>query len=272
MYITMDKTNKHTANYVKSLRSNGKYSFTDDELFKSMSKSKSNVRKDIDRLRNKGLIKNIRRGFYTIIPDEYTNMGVLPVDIYVDDLMKYINKQYYVGLYSAAMLHGAAHQQPQEYYIVTESPKPRNIKKEMFIINFSEKRNFPKYGIEESKTLTGYLKLSNKELTFLDLIYYMKTLGGINRIITILDELREDIKIGNFKEVIKNEFPATVYQRAGYILEHVFNDKKLSDIIENKLTQQKNPRRTLLNPSGKKIGDINNKWKIQININIESDI
>ena len=268
----MDETNRRTANYIKKLRSNGKYSFTDDELYKFVSKSKSNVRKDIDRLRNKGLVRNIRRGFYTIIPDEYTNMGVLPVDIYVDDLMKYINKQYYVGLYSAAMLHGAAHQQPQEYYIVTASPKPRNIKKDMFIINFSVKRNFPVYGIEDSKTMTGYMKLSNKELTFFDLIYYMKTLGGINRIITILDELREDIKISNFKEVIKNEFPVTVYQRAGYILEHVFNDKKLSGILENKLKQQNNLRRTLLNPYGKKIGDINNKWKIQININVESDI
>jgi len=32
--------------------------------------------------------------------------------------MKYLHKKYYVGLYSAAMLHGAAHQQPQEYYMV----------------------------------------------------------------------------------------------------------------------------------------------------------
>ena len=263
--------NKHTTDYIKRLRSNGKYSFTDDELFKSVSKAKNNVRKDIDRLRNKGLIKNIRRGFYTIIPDEYTNMGILPADIYVDDLMKYLNKQYYVGLFSSAMLHGAAHQQPQEYYIITNSPKPRNIKKERFVINFSEKRNFPIYGIEEKKTLTGYLKLSNRELTFFDMIYYVKNLGGINRIITILDELREEIKISNFKEVVKNEFPNTVYQRAGYILENVFQDEKLAGIIENRLMHLKT-RRTVLNPLGKKIGEFDNKWKVQVNIKIESDI
>ncbi len=267
----MDNTNKHTADYIKGLRSIGKYAFTEDDLYISILKTKKNIRKDLDRLRDKGEIKNIRRGFYTIIPDEYSNMGTLPVELYTDDLMKYLRKKYYVGLFSAAMLHGAAHQQPQEFYIVSASPKPRNIKKKKFIINFSEKKKFPVYGIEEKKTLTGYLKLSNKELTFFDLIYYVKNLGGINRIITILDELREEIKISNFKDVVKNKFPNTVYQRAGYIMEHILHDKKLSSIIENKLSREKT-RVALLNPSGKKYGEADNKWKVQVNIKIESDL
>ena len=267
----MNNSGKHSAAYIKELRSIGKYSFTDDELFKAVPKSKSNIRKDIDRLRNKGVIKNIRRGFYTIIPDEYTNMGALPVDLYVDDLMKYLDKQYYVGLFSAAMLHGAAHQQPQEYFIVTESPKPRNIRKEKLIINFSEKRNFPVYGVEKKKTLTGYLKVSGRELTFLDLIYYVKNLGGMNRIITVLDELREDIKTNDFKAVLKNDLPNTVYQRAGYILEHILHDEKLTGIIGHRLSRLK-IRKTLLSPLGKETGEIDHKWKVQVNVNIESDL
>ena len=267
----MNNINKHTADYIKQLRSNGRYAFTEDDLYKSVIKPKKNIRKDIDRLRDKGVIKNIRRGFYTIIPDEYSNMGILPVELYADDLMIYLHKKYYVGLFSAAMLHGAAHQQPQEYYIVTASPKPRNIKKEKLIINFSEKRKFPAYGIEEKKTSTGYLKLSNKELTFFDLIYYVKYLGGMNRIITILDELREDIKINKFKDVVKNYFPNTVFQRAGYILDHIFHEEKLSDVIENKLSSEKMSI-ALLNPSGKKLGAVDNKWKVRVNSKIESEI
>jgi predicted transcriptional regulator of viral defense system len=267
----MNNVNKHTVDYIKHLRSNGRFAFTEDDLYKSVIKPKKNIRKDIDRLRDKRVIKNIRRGFYTIIPDEYSNMGMLPVELYADDLMEYLHKKYYVGLFSAAMLHGAAHQQPQEYYIVTASPKLRNIKKENLIINFSEKRKFPAYGIEEKKTSTGYLKLSNKELTFFDLIYYVKNLGGMNRIITILDELREDIKINNFKDAIKNDFPNTVYQRAGYILDHIFHEEKLSGIIENKLSSKKMSVAPL-NPSGKKLGDIDHKWKIQVNNKIEIEI
>ncbi len=267
----MSDTNKHTANFIKELRSNGRYAFTDNDLFQSVDKDKKNIRKDLDRLRDKGEIKNIRRGFYTIIPDEYSNMGALPVDLYADDLMKYLNKKYYVGLYSAAMLHGAAHQQPQEYYIVTDTPKPRSIIKEELKLNFSEKKKFPIYGIEEKKTSTGYLKVSNMELTFFDLIYYVKNLGGINRIITILDELREEIKISNFKDAIKNEIPTTVLQRAGFIMDKIFHEEKLSSIIEQKLLKE-NTRVALLNPSGKKSGEVNDKWKVQVNIKIESDL
>ncbi|MCD4698425.1 MAG: type IV toxin-antitoxin system AbiEi family antitoxin [Bacteroidales bacterium] len=267
----MNVVTKHTVDFIRDFKSNGKLAFTVDDLYNSVPKSKKNLRKDLDRLRDRGEIINIRRGFYTIIPDGYRNMGTLPVELYADDLMKYLQKKYYVGLFSAAMLHGAAHQQPQEYFIVTEAPKLRNVKKEKFIINFSEKRKFPVYGIEKKKTDTGYLKLSNKELTLFDLIYYEKNLGGFNRIITILDELIEEIKIGNFKEVVKNEFPLTVYQRAGYILEHIYHDEKLSNIIEKRLLKEKT-RVTLLNSSGKKIGNVDKKWKVQVNIEIASEL
>ena len=267
----MNIINKHTVDFIRDLRSNGKYAFTTDELYEAVPKDKRNLRKDLDRLRDKGQIMNIRRGFYTIIPDEYRNMGTLPVELYADDLMKFLQKKYYVGLFSAAMLHGAAHQQPQEYYIVLESPKPRNIKKKKFIINFSEKRKFPVYGVEEKKTSTGYLKVSSKELTFFDLIYYVKNLGGMNRIITILDDLREEMKVTNFKDVVKNDFPNTVYQRAGYIMDQIFYDEKLSLILENKLKKEKTSN-TKLNPSGKTSGKINYKWNLQINIKIDKDL
>ena len=267
----MDTTARHTIDYIKDLRSNGRYAFTTKGLYKAIHKDKKNLSKDLDRLRDKGEIMNIRRGFYTIIPDEYRNMGALPVDLYVDDLMKYLQKRYYVGLYSAAMLHGAAHQQPQEYFIISEAPKPRSIKKNRLIINFSEKKKFPIYGVEEKKTSTGYLKASNKELTFFDLIHYVKNLGGMNRIITILDELREEIKISNFKDVVKNDIPNTVFQRAGYILDQIFYEEKLSNILEHKLSKE-NTRTALLNPSGKRQGEINAKWKVQVNTEIESDI
>ena len=81
----MDVTSKHTADYIKELRSNGRYTFTEDDLFKSVHKDTKNIRKDLDRLRAKGVIKNIRRSFYTIIPEEYSHMGMLPADFYIDD-------------------------------------------------------------------------------------------------------------------------------------------------------------------------------------------
>jgi len=276
-YIACDISNdmnaaiKHTSDFLRTVRSNGRYAFTIDELLTVIPKSIRNIRKDLDRLKRKGEIVNIRRGFYTILPPEYQNMGVIPVDFYIDELMKYISKIYYVGLYSAAMYHGAAHQQPQEFYVITQSPKPRKIKNDVFLINFSEKKNFPQYGIEEKKTETGYFKISNKELTFLDLIYFEQSIGGYSRIVAILEELTESLNLLKMKEVVKNDFPTSTFQRAGYIAENILYNEKLAAIFETKLAKL-NPKTVLLKSSGEKIGERDDKWKVIINIQIDSDI
>jgi len=267
----MNTAIKHTSDFLRTVRSNGRYAFTIDELVNVIPKSIRNIRKDLDRLKEKGEIVNIRRGFYTILPPEYQNMGVIPVDFYIDELMKYISKIYYVGLYSAAMYHGAAHQQPQEFYVIAQSPKPRKIKSDDFLINFSEKKNFPQYGIEEKKTETGYFKISNKELTFLDLIYFEQSIGGYSRIVTILEELAESLNLLKMRDVVKNDFPISTFQRAGFIAENILNNNKLAAIFETKLAKLK-PKTVLLKSSGQQVGDRDDKWKVLINTQIDSDI
>jgi predicted transcriptional regulator of viral defense system len=267
----MDSSIKHTGDFLKTVRGNGKYAFTTEELINGIPKSVKNIRKDIDRLKEKGEIVNIRRGFYTILPPEYKNMGVIPVDFYIDDLMAYISKTYYVGLFSAAMYHGAAHQQPQEFYVISKSPKPRKIKNDNFMINFLEKKNFPVYGIEDKKTETGYFKISNKELTFLDLIYFEQSIGGYNRIITILEELTESINLNKMRVAVKNDFPVSTFQRAGYITETILNNNKLAAIFGTKVAKFKT-KTILLKSSGQPVGDRDDKWKILINTQIDSDL
>lgn len=262
---------EHTGDYLRYLRSNGKYSFTINDLSEAIPKDNKNLRKDLDRLREKGEILNVRRGFYINVPDEYRNMGTIPVELYVDDLMRYFKSKYYVGLFSAAMLHGAAHQQPQEFFIINESPSIRNIKKNKFVINFSEKNKFPIYGIDERKTDTGFIKVSNRELTFLDLIYFEQKLGGLNRIITILKELVEEMQKSSFIKILQNPFPLTVFQRAGYILECILNKEDFALLLEKRLRKE-NYRNTLLSPLSKDIGETNKKWKVRINLEIESEI
>lgn len=267
----MDNTVKHTNDFLHQLRSNGRYAFTLEDLSNEIPKSAKNIRKDIDRHRDKGDIINICRGFYTIVPDEYKNMGVIPVDFYIDELMKFLTKKYYVALFSAAMFHGAAHQQPQEFFIVSQSPKPRKIIEDDFHINFSEKKKFPVFGVEDKKTETGYFKISNKELTYMDLIYYEHTMGGFNRIITILQELAEDINVYRMKDVLKNDFPQAVIQRAAYIADNILQNNKLTNVFEHKLAKSK-LKWVQLKSLADKNGAKDQKWKVIINTQIEGDI
>jgi len=68
--------------------------------------------------------------------------------------------------------------------------------------------------------------MSNIELTFLDLIYFEQSVGGYNRIMSILEELSENINLTKMKEVVKNDFPQSVFQRAGFIAENVLANTK----------------------------------------------
>jgi len=267
----MNESIKNTADYIRFLRTNGKYAFTIDDLVRDIPKPLKNIRKNLDILREKGDILNVRRGFYAIIPDEYKNMGVIPVEYYIDTLMQYLSKNYYVSLFSAAMFHGAAHQQPQEFYVIAEKPRPKTTANENYLINFIEKRNFPMWGIEKKKTDAGSFNISSKELTFLDLIYFEQALGGFNRIISILEELSESISLTKMKEAVKNDFPLSVFQRAGFIAEVILSNVKLATIFENKLAKS-NARTKLLSSSGEKYGDKNGKWNLIINMQIESDL
>jgi predicted transcriptional regulator of viral defense system len=267
----MNDSIRHTADFLKKLRSEGRYAFSMDDLIKAVPKSVKNLRKDIDRLKGKGEVLNIRREFSIILPDEYRNMGTLPVEFYINELMLHLNKNYYAGLYSAAMFLGAAHQQPQEFAVISQFPKPRMVEGDKLRINFFAKRNFPLFGIENRKTDTGYFKISGPELTFLDLIYFEQALGGYNRTITILKELAETIGMNRMKETLNNDFPVSTIQRAGFISGQILENNKLATLFANFLSK-KNPQRILLKSSGSKEGLFDLKWKIVVNTQIEGDI
>ena len=62
--------------------------------------------------------------------------------------MKYLEKDYYVGLLNAAAYYGAAHQQPQTYSIITKSPALRSINTVNQKINLYIKKS----GVQKTKS------------------------------------------------------------------------------------------------------------------------
>ena len=255
-------------NYLKEIRSRGRYAFTLDELKNVFQMQYPAIKQRLHRLKLKNEIAIIRQGFYVIIPAEYSKQGMLPLYLFIDDLMKSLNKSYYVGLLSAAALHGAGHQQPMGYTVITESPAPRNIDK--LNIMFFPKQNFLQEGIVQQKTVAGYINISSPERTALDFFDYTHKFG-INRITTILQELSETMKPTNLTKTAK-QFPNTAaIQRLGYILENEVGAEKLSDALYKVL----NERQFFvipLSPRKEKTGETDSKWKIIKNMEIESDL
>lgn len=74
------------------------------------------VKKALQRAKQKKGIALIRKEFYIIVPPEYRQLGILPPVLFIADLMRFLNRNYYTGLLNAAVFYGAAHQQPQEFF------------------------------------------------------------------------------------------------------------------------------------------------------------
>lgn len=270
--ILMEKYNQNTYNkldsYLKEVRSQGRYAFTLDELKNQFQMPYPAIKQKLHRLKLKNEIAVIRQGFYAIIPAEYSKQGILPPYLFIDDLMKSLNKLYYVGLLSAAAMYGAAHQQPMGYTVITENPAPRNIDK--LNIVFFPKQTFLQEGIIQQKTAAGYINVSSPERTALDFFDYIHKFG-INRITTILQELTEAMKPANIAKIAKQFSNTAAIQRLGFILENEVGAEKLSDALY-KILIERHFFVIPLSPQKEKKGEINSKWKIIINTEIESDL
>lgn len=211
------------------------------------------------------------KGFYVIMPIEYALKAIIPPVFYIDALMSFLNKKYYVCLLNAASFYGASHQRAQTFSVMTEAPKLRNTTKTDTSILFFSKKNIPEKYIRNIKAQSGYVNVSSPELTAIDLIQNEKHIGGLNRVCTILNELVDSIDFDKIDDDFFALAPTPIYQRFGYILEYILEREDLANKLKDKM-----PPLTTRNIPFKiskltKDCKIDRKWKVIINQVIEID-
>jgi predicted transcriptional regulator of viral defense system len=205
---------------VDSYQASGRYVLTRDHGLKALGVSEEAFKKAAQRLVAKRRLAAVRRGFFVIVPVEYREAGAPPPAWFVDDLMRFHGQPYYVGLLSAAALHGAAHHQLQEFQIVTrEQLRPA-------VAGRARLRFFRKHGMESTptvdmKTETGTLRVSTPEATALDLMRYLESSGHLGNVATVLAELVEKIDGQRLADVARAEDSVATAQRLGYLLQQV---------------------------------------------------
>jgi len=252
------------------LQSQGRYTFTFDELRSRFDLSEETLLQGLYRYKTKKQVAQIRKGFYAIIPPEYSKQGMLPPYLFIDDLMKSLNKPYYVALLSAAALHGAAHQQPMEYFVIAQTPAPRSINSKKLKISFFSKNTWEQDDIVQKTTNAGYLNVSSPELTAFDLLAYTEKIG-LNRATTVLQELAQSMKVSTLSRTTKR-YPSTpIIQRLGYILDIVLGEEKLAGALQKVLNNRKIVP-VLLSIQKDKQGGMDETWKVIKNMEIESDL
>ncbi len=267
-----------TYNYLEAwteqILARGKYSFSLSDLRQDLKDySQIALKFALKRLVDKGKILSIIKGYYLIIPPRYQQQGVLPVHLFLDDLMNHLQRPYYIALINAAAFHGASHQKPQESFVVTDFPVMRPTQKNGLKINYLSIMDFPERFIDKVKTEAGYLKISSPVLTAADLVQFEKRIGGLSRVSTILNELIEMISTEDFSSEFLYRTQPVVLQRLGYLLEYICQSGELSDaLFENMKNLGISFYRIPLKSSKQSKGfPANNRWKVIVNAQIEID-
>jgi predicted transcriptional regulator of viral defense system len=230
-----------------------------NELRSKFAISKKAILQKIFRLKNKNQLAQVRKEFYVIIPPQYSNRGMIPPTLFINDMMDFLNREYYVGLFSAAALHGAGHQQPMEFQILTQKPALRIINNQKVAIVFFTKNEWEQNQINKKKTEAGHLNVSSPELTAFDLIQYHKRIGGLNRILPILEELAEIIKPSFLLKTARTQKKPNI-QRLGFLLDKLGCETLSGSLIG--FMDQSSKELPLSLAHKKRTGRINDKWKI----------
>jgi predicted transcriptional regulator of viral defense system len=264
-----DTRNRVLAELVDDLQAAGRYTFDRTEALAALGTSSVMLKKAVMRLATKGRLVVPKRGFYVIVPIEYRSAGAPPPSWFIDDLMSHLGKGYYIGVLSAASLHGAAHQQPQEFQVVTKLAA-RLVVAGRARIRFLGKRHFDCTLTMEMKTETGTMRVSTPEATAIDLLRYAPSAGGLSNVATVLAELAERIDADLLAEAARADGELVHAQRLGYLLDLVSAGKQTKELA--KLIKDAAPRSTALRPGQPVRGcAVERRWRVVVNEKVEVD-
>ena len=253
--------------------SHGRHWITTDGIAETLAIPVGQVPPIVARLRQAGRMFSPTRGGYVPIPAEYRSWRAVPASHFIDPMMRYLDHEYYVGFLSAAEVHGAAHQRPQVFQVITDA-RLNDRSFDRVRIEFTTAANTAKRSTTTVNTPTGTMKVSVPETTVLDLVGSPEHGGGLSNIATVLGELLGDglLHIPRLAE-LATAYPAAVSQRAGWLLELVAGEVAVAvDLGPLEELARTRLKPTPLAASGRRTGPFNERWKILVNVDVEPDL
>jgi predicted transcriptional regulator of viral defense system len=258
------------AKFVDRQQSVGRYTFTKEEAQRVTGLRVSGFKVAAWRLMQAKRIVGVRRGFYVTVPVEYRASGILPPDWFIGDLMKFLGQPYYIGLLSAAELHGAAHQRPQAFHVITSKPT-REVEVAGLRIRFFKKANVSVTPQVKKRTFTGDIAVSTPAATALDLVVYQRSIGGLDRVLTVLQELGESIEPASLIATVQADQRLPYVQRLGWLLDRAGHER-LTGTTQEWLAQHRTKPVALAPSLPSKGFPRDAKWNVIVNTEVESDL
>lgn len=261
------------ADWIELLPAEGRHTFTSSEADAIRGASASARRRVLARLIRQHRLISPRRGFYVIVPPEHRDTAAVPPTWYLDEMMRHLGESYYVGLLSAAALHGAAHQQPQRLQVVTEHRvQPTSV--EAGRIAWVTKKTAPATPVEKRRVATGYLLVSTPEATACDLVQYVSRSGGLGNVATVLVDLAPRLDPAALAKAADAAAGVAVIQRLGYLLELLSPDetRAAAATLESWLRRQPHWPTPLRHERPTRGASIAERWGVLVNEHVRPDV
>lgn len=253
------------------LLSHGRTSASTSEIAGILEISEDRVRRRLRNSTKRNQMFSPARGLWVPIPPEYRNWGATPALEFLDSMMTYLERDYYVGWLSAAEILGVSHQRPQVTQVAVSS-QLSNLSIGRSRIRFRTRENISELPRFKHRVSSGYVWVSSPELTALDLADTTLMGGGLNNVATVLAELSKDNHLDGEKLTrIAINYSTTTISRLGYILQVLDSNVDLQG-LKLLLKARHKLRPSILSPSDRRAGKVSQEWNLLINTTLEPDL
>jgi len=250
-----------------ALLAEGRHTASTDELRELTGLDRRALHSGLHRLRTDRSIVSPARGLYTVVAPQYRAWGAPPAEWFIDAMMAHLGRRYYIALLTAAAMHGAAHQAPQSFQVITDKDVlDRDLGRNR--LRFYTSRHIADTATERRAGPSGYLQLATRESTAVDLAQHPRHSGGLNNVATILAELGE-FDGATLGRIAAPRGKATA-RRLGWLLEHHRPDidRAWLQIVARPSEGEPTP----LSASGPPTGRLDRTWGLRINTDVHPDL
>lgn len=217
---------------------------------------------------------SVTKGGWAPVPAEFRKSGAPPPLHFIDPMMNYLGHDYYVGFLSAAEMQGASHQAPMVFQVATPALlRDRRIGGSR--LQFVRRSETATRSTERRIVPTGRVNVSTPEVTVLDLVEAPRLGAGLSNVATVIGDLISDniLDIEKLTSDAKG-YPMSVAQRVGYLLDLMAGELELtpdSKALHDLVTRSK-PTTVPLRPGQPGSGVRDDRWRVDVNTDIEHDL
>ena len=223
------------------------------------------VRRQLEHLTDRVVRLPGRPSCFLVVPPEHRLRGAPPAAYWLADYFRLRQKPYYVGLLSAAALHGSAQQAVQLTQVLTTTPT-RAVEVGSVRVEFHVKESLLDTPLTPIRGLAAPLAVSSPEATALDLLAFQRCVGGVVRAAEVVAGMLPAMSAAGWRRALPHA-PQAVRQRAGYVLD-VLGAHRFAKLVQASLPSKLHG--VLLQPATPSLGTSERlPWRVEDNVGLQ---